>query len=222
MTATTNIYSALVAAQTSAAAVGKDAKNSHQGYKYASSEAIITEARVALNSAGLAVYRVASSVEWEPATVVESRNGPKTIRIGKVLCTYNLAHVGGETLVLHSETPCVTEAGRPEDKAVATALTYSLGYFLRDLLLLPRVEEGHEVDQRDDRQYAPPPPVDYNAIAAAFAARIMGAESDAEIKAVGKDAAAAKLPPALFTSLKTAADARRASLASKREPGEEG
>jgi len=34
---------------------------------------------------------------------------------------------------------------------MATALTYNLGYFLRGLLLLPRVEEGHEVDQRNDQ-----------------------------------------------------------------------
>jgi lysozyme len=44
---------------------------------------------------------------------------------------------------------------RPLDKAVATAMTYNLGYFLRGLLLLPRVEEGTDVDQRDDRTHEP-------------------------------------------------------------------
>lgn len=221
MTTTTNaplalLSTALVAAQSSCAAVEKGNK-SGQGYKYASAENMISEARVALNSSGLALLRVASHVTWND-TLPDGKT-----RIGSVFCDYLLVHTSGESLALSSETPAIVQAGRPDDKAVATALTYSLGYFLRDLLLLPRVEEGTDVDQRHgDQHYAPPPPVDYNAIAAAFASRIVGAESDAEIKAVGKEAAAAKLPPALFTSLKAAADARRASLASKREPGEEG
>ena len=149
-----NIGAALVAAQAAAEAVEKDSRNAHQGYKYASAEAIIREARAALASAGLAFYRESAAVEWEPPVVVETRNGPKNQRTGLVRATYVLRH-GDEKIVVESETPALAEAGRPEDKAVATALTYSLGYVLRDLLLLPRVEEGTDVDQRDDRERAP-------------------------------------------------------------------
>ena len=149
-----NIGAALVAAQAAAEAVEKDSRNAHQGYKYASAEAIIREARAALAAAGLAFYREAASVEWEPPVVVETRNGPKHQRTGVVRATYVLRH-GDEKIVVESETPAIAESGRPEDKAVATALTYSLGYVLRDLLLLPRVEEGTDVDQRDDRERAP-------------------------------------------------------------------
>ena len=47
--------------------------------------------------------------------------------------------------------PVLPEKGRPIDKAEAGARTYALSYFLRDLLLIPRVDEGSDVDQRDDR-----------------------------------------------------------------------
>ena len=149
-----NIGAALCAAQAAAEAVEKGSKNAHQGYKYASAESIIREARGALAGAGLAFYRESATVEWEPPVVVETRNGPRNQRTGLVRATYVLRH-GDEKIVVESETPALAEAGRPEDKAVATALTYSLGYVLRDLLLLPRVEEGTDVDQRDDRDRVP-------------------------------------------------------------------
>ena len=45
--------------------------------------------------------------------------------------------------------PIIPEKGRPWDKAHAGALTSSLAYFLRDLLLMPRVEEGTDMDSGD-------------------------------------------------------------------------
>ena len=145
------LAAALVAAQRAARAVGKVAKNAHHGYRYASSEAIIEEAREALSASGLAFVRVSSEVTWEEAVTVESAKGKRTQRTGSVVAHYSLIHgESGESLACSAVTPCVAESGRPEDKAVAAALTYSLGYMLRDLLLLPRVEE-EQVDQRDDR-----------------------------------------------------------------------
>lgn len=44
------------------------------------------------------------------------------------------------------------EKGRPLDKAFATALTTALKYWLRDLLLLPRVVADDDMDTRDDRE----------------------------------------------------------------------
>lgn len=133
---------ALVEAQRIARAVEKESSNDFHRYKYASAEAMIAEARHALSQAGLAFSCVGSKLE-----VGEG------FRI--LTCTYDLEHVSGETRAYQSFTPIIEERGRPLDKAVATAKTYDLGYTLRSLLLLPRVEEGTDVDQRDDRKHVP-------------------------------------------------------------------
>ena len=44
------------------------------------------------------------------------------------------------------EWAIILEKGRPLDKAIAGADTASLSYMLRDLLILPRVEAGTEMD----------------------------------------------------------------------------
>ena len=132
---------ALVEAQKIAKSVGKDKSNSFHRYKYASAEAMIEEARGALTEAGLAfrcVGAIASTPDGKPPML---------------LVCYKLSHISGEHEIIESETPIIEEKGRPFDKAVATAKTYDLGYTLRGLLLLPRVEE--EVDERDDRRYEP-------------------------------------------------------------------
>jgi hypothetical protein len=138
------IAEALLAAQQSAQAVAKGSKNSFHNYKYASSEAIIEEAREALTSAGLAVCAVGSLLrrEGEHVTVVSQFH----LSVG--------GGVEGGDLVVTYETPAILEKGRPWDKAVAAARTYALAYFLRDLLLLPRVEE-EQIDRRDDRKFEP-------------------------------------------------------------------
>jgi hypothetical protein len=53
--------------------------------------------------------------------------------------------------------PIIGTNGKGDDKAVATALTSSLSYFLRDLLLVPKSDDAAELvrapemDARDDR-----------------------------------------------------------------------
>lgn len=132
---------ALVIAQRYARGVEKDSKNQYHQYKYASAEAIIEEAREALSHAGIA----ASQTGWR---VVESNDPAKC---AKLIVDYLVEHdASGEKRTCTTETSIVPEKGRPQDKAEATALTYSLGYFLRGLLLLPRVEEGSQVDERRD------------------------------------------------------------------------
>jgi hypothetical protein len=69
-----------------------------------------------------------------------------------------LAHpASGEVETYHYSFPAIPEKGRPLDKAVAASLTSSMGYWLRDLLLLPRGNEL-SMDNRDDRKYEPEPP----------------------------------------------------------------
>lgn len=146
MTIPKSIAIALVRAQKAAHTVGKDGKNTFHGYKYASAESIITEARAALGEAGLAC----ACVGWDWVRGADDDTD-------RVIVRYILASESeGETWeCAPCSTPVLPEKGRPEDKAEATALTYNLGYFLRGLLLLPRVEEGAEVDTRDDSRAQP-------------------------------------------------------------------
>lgn len=150
------LYAALSRAIGRAGAVEKTSENTFHRYKYASAEGLIEEARGALAAEGLCVF----PRWWKLKThaSVEQRVGSdgKTIPPGyfaDVEVLYVVAHADGAFMECEAITPVICEKGRPEDKALAGALTYSLGYFLRGLLLLPRVDEENDVDQRDDRDY---------------------------------------------------------------------
>jgi hypothetical protein len=146
------LYAALARAIGKAQAVEKDSNNSFHKYKYASAEALLEEGRGALAAEGLCVFPLA----WfaVPRDTGEQHQGPAGY-YADLKVKYRLAHASGAFVDCEAETPVISEKGRPEDKAVATALTCSLGYFVRGLLLLPRVDEGHDVDRRDDREYQP-------------------------------------------------------------------
>ena len=144
------LAAALVCAQQSAQAVGKASKNAFHGYKYASAEAIIVEGREALTSAGLAMLRLSSSLVSEPTQIIGKDDKPVTVEQFVLRATFRLYHVSGQFLDLTADMPVVPEKGRPMDKATSTAGTYLLGYMLRDLLMLPRVDAAEEVDARND------------------------------------------------------------------------
>jgi hypothetical protein len=149
----TALYAALAKAQAHARGVEKDSTNTFHRYKYASAESLIAEAKDCLSVAGLAVLPISSVV-----TPLERSLGDTTSKDGKVsvgaiaklLAKWLVVHAEGGSLELSIEWPVVPESGRPIDKAVASAHTASLGYLLRDLLQLPRVEEGTDMDG-DDR-----------------------------------------------------------------------
>ncbi len=142
---------ALVEAQRYARAVGKGSTNDFHRYKYASAEAIIEEAREALAHAGIAVFPLSWRIERQ-ITTVDVRDG-KPVPLWVLDVTYRVQHESGESFEATTSTSIIPEKGRPHDKAEAAALTYSLGYYLRGLLLLPRVEPGSQVDERrDDRE----------------------------------------------------------------------
>jgi hypothetical protein len=151
---TPNLAAAIVKAQRSINNVEKESKH-FQGYQYASSEAVIAEARKALNSAGLAV----TAAEWTfaPNTATVGDESGKT-PAGHINVTYSLIHESGEERVYHTTTAVIPERGRPLDKAQSTALSYSLGYFLRGLLLIPR-GEADSVDARVDTETTLPKPI---------------------------------------------------------------
>jgi hypothetical protein len=140
---------ALLEAQAKASDVEKASLNKHQGYNYASTEDMVGEGKQALLAAGLLLVQAG----WAPC-------GPGEVG-SRLAIQYVLSHPASGTAVRWaSRTSVVPDKGRPIDKAESTALTYSLGYTIRGLLLLKRVEQGTEVDARD----TDPPPPQHNAI----------------------------------------------------------
>ena len=74
-------------------------------------------------------------------TVLAAREPKKLSKV------YRLTHAeSGEGRRYEQEWQIFVENGRGPDKAVAAALTASLSYFLRDLLLIPRVNTEDELD----------------------------------------------------------------------------
>lgn len=132
-----NIRAALLVAQSSVDSIAKDARNSFHNYAYVSADGMIGAARAALHVAGLVVRRSRWELSTDGCTVASTfeTHYPPT----------------GETWTDSVSWPIVVEKGRPIDKAVAGALTTSFGYWLRDLLALPREDDAVSMDRRDDR-----------------------------------------------------------------------
>ena len=135
---------ALVSAQKQMKPVTKDSTNAFHRYQYASAEDVITAARVALNGAGLALVR-----SWR----IESNE------IGIWLHSHFQLVFEGSPMPIDlgdssNAFPIIEDKGRPLDKALAGALTTSLAYYLRDLLLIPKQDEN-QVDKRDDTRHIP-------------------------------------------------------------------
>lgn len=151
------LNSALARAVAKAKAVGKDATNKFHNYKYASAEAIIEEAREALSAEGLAVMPVSCDRDpGQPAHVWIGEGDKAEIDIPRRMrIVYRLTHASGESVEISSSCPVLPGNGRPEDKAEFGARTENLGYLLRDLLCLPRVD-AEIPSARDDSNYQQP------------------------------------------------------------------
>jgi hypothetical protein len=145
MTKQQGLASALLAAQQALPSVGKDSqfKSQSYGYAYTSSETMIAACREVLHAAGLTLRRAGWKFDGTP------EGG------GLVTSQMILTHAGtGESVSDEVAWVAVPRGQQPIDKAVAGALTASLGYYLRDLLLVPR-EDENEMDKRDDSSYQP-------------------------------------------------------------------
>lgn len=123
-----NLFSALALAQDRVKNAAKDGYNPHHKYNYASTESLLSAAKVACEGTGLSVR-------------------PKSYRLRKegdgfvVTRVVSIAHSSGEEDLSEIDWPVVPDKGRPLDKALASALTSSLGYLVRDLFQIPRSEE---------------------------------------------------------------------------------
>lgn len=133
------LFQALLAAQKELRAVPPDARNEFHKYDYASAERIIQECRQALHRHGILVWRGQWQYLTQPIPMVQAS-------VHVVLAET------GEALTETFQFPVLPSGSQPLDKAVATALTSGLKYFLRDLLLVPRIALDEDMDTRDDRQ----------------------------------------------------------------------
>ena len=142
---------ALVKAQREVQVALKASKNDFHKYRYASAEEVLTVARDALNDNGLSLSPLSENIVPMPAGVTDGA-APCLLH-----ARYILEHEGGESRVIETHVPIVPEKGRPLDKALFGARTESLGYVLRDLLLIPRVD-APDVSGRADRGERPQQP----------------------------------------------------------------
>jgi len=139
---------ALCAARKKVRPIEKDAVNAFHRYKYASADGIIEEALRAMDETGLALVPIRQTIDGHEA------RGANRFELTR---HFLLIHTSGETLPVEVVWPIVPdERGRPLDKAAAAAVTLSLAYYLRDLLLMPRVDPAEQVEGREDRPAARP------------------------------------------------------------------
>jgi hypothetical protein len=141
----TNKWAAgLVAAAKSLKAIEKRGHNSFHRYEYATAEDVMDACRSALAAGGMAV----DASEWDIQSMTD----------GSFLLRQKLriVHESGEYRTRRIVWPIVPEKGRPLDKAVAVALTASLAYAVRGMLLAPRGIGEPDMSARDDTAYHPP------------------------------------------------------------------
>lgn len=138
-----SLLRSLFKAQKAIEPIVKDAENSHSRYRYVSAELIITESRAALLGAGLVARRASWSIEKD------TFSGYAMVMMRFILTDVDT----GEKIENDVCFPARERNGMPLDKAIAAALTGGFAYWLRDLLLIPRVDE--EMDRRNDADFNP-------------------------------------------------------------------
>lgn len=135
-----DLWTALSKAILDAAAIDRSSLADSGGprFHYASSEDVLTECRAALASNGLALVPESCDVDLGESTDPWGPHGTLRRR-------WLLVHSTGQT---HSwqgpPWPIAPHKGFPYEKALPAALTSSLSYTLRDLLLLPRAPSSEE------------------------------------------------------------------------------
>lgn len=142
-----SLAAALVAAQNEAQTLKRDAKNQHQGYRYASADQVFDLGRELLSRHGLAWSRLRSEVR--PPALVVSDIGSQSY-VGDVVIHWTLFHEGGATIDGSATYPVIAAKSRPHDKATAASVTYGCGQIITGLLCWDREDEKNSVDRRGD------------------------------------------------------------------------
>jgi len=120
---------ALHEAQTWVKSIGKDSRNDYNKFNYTSAEHMIEETRGVLHDCGL---------------VVEPTETMHLVVDGQLMvgCGFRVTEIfTGEFSEKVIEVPVCERKGTPNDKASLGSQTTALNYFLRNLLMIPRVEE---------------------------------------------------------------------------------
>tara|TARA_R110000868_G_scaffold37036_3_gene131067 strand:+ start:1815 stop:2528 length:714 start_codon:yes stop_codon:yes gene_type:complete len=123
-------WDAMRLAQMGLESVSKDATNDWGKYGYTSAEEMISKCRQTLLRNNL----VFSRTNWE---LVDE----------KVCSEFIIVHSGSGQNVKFSNQ-MIFVGGKNPDKSVLAALTTSMNYMLRDLLLIPRIDGQPEIDNR--------------------------------------------------------------------------
>ncbi len=153
------LYASLIKAQLEVQPAEHDSHNKQQNYHYTSAESVLDAGRLCLARNGLCAFELEVDPR-ETGSQEQTTNAGRgyTMECGDLRIVYRLAHESGIHLDFGRKVPWMTGLGRPREKAQAGAMTYSLGYFLRGLLLIPRPDTAEvAVDHRDDSEYIPGP-----------------------------------------------------------------
>lgn len=125
------------------------------GVKFVPTEEMIREARRCLLCSGLVLRRGSTLIQKIDGYSKFAGKGESRALVEQaaycVTIEYVLAHPeSGDSREWKRQQVALPEAFQPLDKAIAAALTFDFGYAIRDLLMIPRVEPGEEVDLRQD------------------------------------------------------------------------
>lgn len=153
-TAPSKIAAGLLIAQKALEEVTKNAQNEYHDYAYTSADEMIRVSRKALHAGGLTVSMTGHDLEVLPEiqAIFTDDNIPPFIFLN---AHFRLEHESGETRDYTFQLPAIPEKGRPLDKAILGCLTTCTGYFLRDLMQIPR-EDSNDVDKRNDNDVQAP------------------------------------------------------------------
>lgn len=155
------LFAALAKAQAAAKSVGKDSKNKHFGYQYASADDIAAAGREALSAHGLALIRTSWGLNNVVATIYAEKDGDgkdteTTYHDAKIVAHYLLTHESGASIEVGPyDMAVIQERGKPLDKSEAGALTVLNGYVVLGILCLDRAASDANIEDRDDRDYQP-------------------------------------------------------------------
>lgn len=136
------LFKALFAAQQVVKPIEKDSRNAFANFNYVSAESMIEDAREILLGCGLSF----------------EQRGWQLLDATSVRIEYRLVHAeSGESDTWVTHVPVVEGKGKPADKALLTALTTDIGYALRGLLCMARVEKGTDTNAEDSTAHTPQP-----------------------------------------------------------------
>lgn len=130
--------------------IPKDRRNSEQGYDYASSDAIIGEARSLLAEQGVSASWRLENHELDDAGLLDSAKGAGFISIDVRLWSAGGNRTDGIRWPIVIGQRRDGGALRPLDKAIKGAITTAMGEYFRGLLCLDRGAPDEETDARPE------------------------------------------------------------------------